>query len=403
MADINNKKKILYCITKANWGGAQKYVFDLATSLSPDLYDVAVLVGSDGTLVSRLQAKGVKAMVLGSLIRDVSLFKDIKSFFKLLKIFYQEKPDIIHLNSSKMGLLGVLAARLINLFSYLTPDTLHLKTIFTGHGWAFNEDRSKLQKKIIYYLHKLTIALAHKTIAVSEQTKEQICGGKFLNKKMVVIRNGIGEVEFLDREIAKAKLLEKAPKNLDQGSTLAESKWVGTISELHKNKGLKYLIEAMHLLDVDSDDRASLPFVFIIGDGERKEKLQERINRYNLQDHIFMVGRVDEAEKYVKAFDIFTLTSITEALPYVLLEAGQAGLPIIASAVGGIPEVIDDMQNGILVRPKEPEEIKKAIDFILKNPAKGAVFSQNIKDKIKVHFNKDTMVRKTVEIYNKLY
>ena len=392
MSEVNNKKKILYCITKANWGGAQKYVFDLSTSLNPDLYDVTVLVGSDGSLVSRLQTKGVKVMILGSLIRDVSLFKDIKSFFKLLKIFYQEKPDIIHLNSSKMGLLGAIAGRIL-----FVP-----KIIFTGHGWAFNEDRSKWQKKIIYWLHKLTIALAHKTVAVSQQTREQIHGGKFLNKKMVVIRNGISEIEFLDRELAKSKLLEKIKKY--QGSTLIDlvgRKWIGTISELHKNKGLKYLIEAMHLLDVESDDRVSLPLVFIIGDGERREKLQERINRYNLQDNIFMVGRVDEAEKYLKTFDIFSLTSITEALPYVLLEAGQAGLPIIASRVGGIPEVIDDMKDGILVEPKEPEEIKKAIDFIIKNPTKAAVFSQNIKEKIKTHFNKDTMIRKTVEIYNK--
>jgi glycosyltransferase involved in cell wall biosynthesis len=155
----------------------------------------------------------------------------------------------------------------------------------------------------------------------------------------------------------------------------------------------------VHLLNLEIEDKNKMPVVIIIGDGERKEKLQERINRYNLQDTVFMIGRVDEAEKYLKAFDIFSLTSITEALPYVLLEAGQAGLPIMASEVGGIPEIIDNMQTGMLVRPKEPEEIKKAIDFIIKNPAKADFFSQNIKNKIKEHFNKATMVRKTVEIY----
>jgi glycosyltransferase involved in cell wall biosynthesis len=384
-----NKKKIIYCITKANWGGAQKYVYDLATSVNPDLYEVAVLVGTDGSLVDKLQIKGVRSIILGNFSRDISVFKDFWAFFKLLKMFYQEKPDIIHLNSSKMGLMGALAGRIL-----LIP-----KIIFTGHGWAFNEDRSGWQKKIIYWLHKLTILLAHRTIAVSEQTKEQIHGGKFLNKKMVVIRNGIGEIDFLGRDKARSLILRGVKQ--EQGLTLFQKTWIGTISELHKNKGLKYLIEAVHLLDVDTDDRSKLPVVIIIGDGERKEKLQERINRYNLQNNIFMVGRVEEAEKYLKAFDVFTLTSITEALPYVLLEAGQAGLPIIASGVGGIPEIIDDMQNGILVQPRDPEGIKKAIDFIIKNPDKAAVFSQNIKNKIKEHFNKDTMVRKTVEIYNK--
>lgn len=389
---LNKKKKILYCITKANWGGAQKYVFDLSTSINQDLFEVVVLVGSDGLLVRKLTEKGIRVIILGDLSRDVSLLRDFLSFFKLLKIFNKERPDIIHLNSSKMGFMGVLAGRILCI-----P-----KIIFTGHGWAFNEDRSKWQKKIIYFLHKLTILLAHKTIAVSEQTKKQINGGKFLNEKMVVIRNGIGEIEFLNREIARAKILEKINQGntfQSQGISLANRLWLGTISELHKNKGLKYLIEAIHLLEVATDDRTCLPIVVIIGDGERKEKLQGRINRYGLGDTVFLIGRVNEAEKYLTAFDIFSLTSITEALPYVLLEAGQAGLPILASSVGGIPEIIDNMKSGILVEPRDSEEIKKAIDFIIKNPNSATVFSQNIKEKIKVHFNKDTMVRKTVEVY----
>jgi glycosyltransferase involved in cell wall biosynthesis len=394
-----NKKKIIYCITKANWGGAQKYVYDLATSMNPDLYDVAVLVGSEGTLVRRLQAKGVRVIILGSLIRDISLLKDIKSFFKLLKIFKQEKPDIVHLNSSKMGLLGVLAVRLINFFSYLTPKTLHLKPIFTGHGWAFNEDRSLWQRKIIFWLHKLTIALSHKTIAVSAQTRNQIHGGRFLNNKIVVIRNGVGEIEFFDRDEAR-KLILRSIKQ-EQGLTLFQKTWIGTISELHKNKGLKYLIEAVHHLNIEGGDKSSLPFVFIIGDGEEKVSLQDEINKYDLKDNVFLVGRVEGAEKYLKAFDFFSLTSITEALPYVLLEAGQAGLPIIASNVGGIPEIIDDMQSGILVQSKKPEEISKAIEFLMKSPEKARSFSQNIQTKIKQSYNIDTMVKNTAEIYNK--
>jgi glycosyltransferase involved in cell wall biosynthesis len=403
MADIDNKKKILYCITKANWGGAQKYVYDLATSMNPDLYEVAVLVGSTGTLASRLQASNVRVIILGSLIRDVSLLKDVKAFWSLLKIFKQEKPDIIHLNSSKMGLLGTLAGRVYLFTNKLKAANCKPRIIFTGHGWAFNEDRSLWQKKIIFWLHKLTIALSHKTIAVSEQTKAQIRGGRFLNKKIVVVRNGLEEIKFMNREIARVKILEKI-KQINHSELLIDLEnrlWLGTISELHKNKGLKYLIEAVHLLDVDGDDRSGLPLVIIIGDGERKEKLQERISRYNLQDYIFMVGRVEEAEKYLKAFDVFSLTSITEALPYVLLEAGQAGLPIIASNVGGIPEIIDDMQSGILVRPKEPEEIEKGIKFLIENPEKMKFFSQNIQAKIKQSYNIDTMVKNTVEIYNK--
>ncbi len=383
---MKNRKKIIYCITKANWGGAQKYVYDLATALNPDLYDVAVLTGNDGFLVEKLKARGVRVLILGDLTRDISIFKDLWAFFKILKIFSHEKPDIVHLNSSKMGLLGALAGRILGI----------KKIIFTGHGWAFNEDRSKLQRKFIYWLHRLTIKLSHKTIAVSEQTKRQILGNDTDTGKIVVIKNGIGEINYLNKDLARAEISKRLPADLD----IKDRRWLGTISELHKNKGLKYLIEAIHLLDTSSDDRSKLPLVIIIGEGERREKLQERINRYGLGDTIFMIGRINEAEKYLKAFDIFTLTSITEALPYVILEAGQAGIPIIASAVGGIPEIIDDLKSGILVRPKEPEEIKRAFDFLQTNTDKALLFGQNIQKKIQEEFNKEIMVKKTLELYN---
>ena len=379
------KIKILYCITKGNWGGAQKYVYDLATSLPKETYDVTVLLGTDGTLAQKLQEKEIRIISLENLFRNINIFKDFLVLSRLIKIFRQEKPDIIHLNSSKIGLLGGLAGRL----------TRVPKIIFTGHGWAFNEDRNKFQKKCLQLLHLLTIKLSHHTIAVSEQTKNQIVSGHN-NKKIIVIKNGIDKINFIDKNTAREKITEKLPADLELGNR----PWLGTISELHKNKGLKYIIEAIHRLETESDCPENLPILIIIGDGEKREKLQERINRYNLENTIFLVGRIDEAEKYLKAFDIFTLTSITEALPYVLLEAGQAGLPIVASSVGGIPEIIDDMENGILVRPKEPEEIQKALNFLLSNPEKMSILSQNIHKKILTEFNKETMVKKTLVMYN---
>ena len=296
------KKKILYCITKGVWGGAQRYVYDLATSLPRDRYDVSVILGADGTLSKKLEESQIKNILLDNLTRDVKIWKDFLILLKLVKIYRQEKPDIIHLNSSKMGLLGALAGKISRV-----P-----KIVFTAHNWAFNEDRSEFQKKIIYLLHLITIKLSDVTIAVSQATQRQIPSGK-----TVVIRNGIEEIDFLDKESARAELLKKLPADLDtRGRT-----WIGTISELHKNKGLKYIIEALYSLKMEKNDDASIPLLIIIGEGEKREKLQERIKRYGLQNDIFLIGRVENASSLIKAFDIFTLTSITEALPYVVLEA----------------------------------------------------------------------------------
>lgn len=381
----DRKMKIFYCITKGDWGGAQRYVYDLATSLSKETYDVTVILGSAGTLSQKLETNQIRTIILGKISRDVRVWQDFLALFKLIKIFRQENPDIIHLNSSKMGGLGVIAGKIARV-----P-----KIIFTGHGWAFNEDRSAWQKKIIYLIHSLTVSLADKTIAVSAQTKNQMMKNKKTAEKTVVIHNGLAAIDFLSKDLARQEIVKKLPADVN----LENRVWLGTISELHKNKGLKYIIEAMHLLEVQGDDPSTLPILIIIGEGERREKLQKRIDRFNLQNNIFLVGKIEEASKYLKAFDIFALTSITEALPYVILEAGQAGLPIVASGVGGIPEIIEDMKSGIIVRPKEPEEIKKAISFFLNNPDKMAFLGQKIQSKIQSDFTKEKMLKETLDLY----
>lgn len=381
---VENKKKIIYCITKGNWGGAQRYVYDLVTNLPKENYESLVVLGSTGILTLKLKEVGVKIKILET-SREIRIFKDFLILLKLIKIFYKEKPDIVHLNSSKMGILGVLAGKI----------TRVPKVIFTGHGWAFNEDRGSFQKKIIYFIHLLTVLFADKTIMVSEETKRQIIRDNKLEKKTIVIKNGIEKINFLDKDSARNEIIKKLPVEIDFTNKI----WLGTISELHKNKGLKYMIEALHIFETESDDSKMLPMLIIIGDGEKKEALQKRIDRYGLNKNIFLVGQINEAAKYLKAFDVFTLTSITEALPYAILEAGQAGLPIIASGVGGIPEIIDDMTSGVLVRPKEPKEIERALTFFLKNTDKTRLIGEKIRERIESNFNIKKMIQQTMYLY----
>ena len=134
--------KILYGITKSNFGGAQRYVFDLAKAAQEHEHDVSVLCGGDGLLASKLKAKNINVITLDKLERDISITKEISSFFQILKFLREEKPDIFHINSSKMGGLGGLAGRLTGV----------KKIIFTNHGWAFNEPRPNWQKILIKLL-----------------------------------------------------------------------------------------------------------------------------------------------------------------------------------------------------------------------------------------------------------
>lgn len=394
--ESERKKKVLYCITKSNWGGAQRYVYDLATNLPKDKYETAVVLGGDGRLKERLGAFGIRTIPVNSLQRDVGIIKDISSLFELIKIFRKEKPDIIHLNSSKMGGIGGLAGRIARI----------RKIIFTAHGWAYNEERSFPQKIAITILHFITVAFSHLTIAVSEKAKSQFKSGGLIKNKVIVIHNGIGKIEFMDKERARQEFVEVRLPQTEKvkGKIKSEPLWIGTISELHKNKGLKYAIEAIsRLIKNENINISHRNIIFVImGEGEERKNLEEIIRNNNLEYSVFLVGNIENAFSYLKALDIFTLTSITEALPYAILEAGKAEVPILASNVGGISEIIDDMKSGILLQPKKPKEISDAIEYLINHSDKKEIFSKLLKEKIDKEFSLEEMVSETVKEYDSI-
>lgn len=387
------KKKILFCITKSNWGGAQRYVYNLATSISPEKYEIVVVLGGNGRLKEKLEIAGIKTISISALKRDVGIINDIISFFALIKIFKKERPDIVHLNSSKIGGLGGLAGRIAGI----------KKIIFTAHGWAHNEDRNFIQKVIISVMYFFTVLFSHSTIVVSEKLKTQLIGKNILDKKITTIHNSIGEIEFMEKEKARQEIVEKfLPKSESVLNKIKENPvWIGTISELHKNKGLNYAIEAVKKhLETKHPSLQDVIFI-IMGEGEERKKLEEIIKKNGLKNSVFLVGNVENASSYLKALDIFTLTSVTEALPGAILEAGKAEVLIIASNVGGIPEIIDDMKSGILIQSKKPKEISDAIEYYLNHPDKREIFTSLLKKKIDEDFNLETMIAKTIEVYDR--
>jgi glycosyltransferase involved in cell wall biosynthesis len=129
--------------------------------------------------------------------------------------------------------------------------------------------------------------------------------------------------------------------------------------------------------------------------------LEKIIEKYNLENRVFLVGFLENAKEYLKAFDIFTLTSIKEGLPYTILEAGLAGLPIIASNVGGVPDIIDNGINGILVEKTNVGQISKTIEFMIKNPDQRKSFGLKLQQKIEKEFSLKQMLDKTLQLYGK--
>ncbi len=381
MTASQKSKKVLFLITKSNWGGAQRYVYDLATNLDKKVFETVVALGGEGELGQRLHDAGIRVIKINSLKRDVSLRNEWEFARELWRIIRTEKPDVLHVNSSKAGGVGTLLGRLL-----LVP-----KVIFTAHGWAFNEDRPWWQKIIIKFLHWFTILLSHRTIAVSNAVFKQLTWPGVV-RRTKVLHPGRNIGAMYETTEAREKLQELVPdKSLTQTSGLI---WLGTIGELHPIKRQTLLIECLALIHEDHPQLRLL----IIGEGRERPHLENLIIEKGLTDKIFLLGNVSEAARLMKAFCIFLLPSKSEAYGYVVHEAGLAGLPVIATNVGGIPEIVEHEVSGLLVPEGDLNALKETLIKMLNDQTLQKTLAANLKDKMLAR-SLDKMVRATEALY----
>jgi glycosyltransferase involved in cell wall biosynthesis len=379
--EVKNQPKILYVITKSYFGGAQRYVYELAQATKASGFTVAVACGGKEELVTRLADSGILTFEIEGAQRDISLIKEIKALYSLSKIIRSYQPDVIHLNSSKIGLLGSLIARLLRV-----PNI-----IFTAHGWPFLEPTRKLYWRVMAWIGSyLTSLLAHQVILVSNNdlNHTKMPG---LKNKFQVIHTSVRDFPLLERKESRLALLpEEIIKNHEQNI------WVVTHGEINHNKNLSLAIDAV--AEFNSSHTTKI-FYVIIGSGDLMNSLKEQVDLKGLTDQVQFLGYKKDARQFLLAFDIYLIPSLKEGLPYSLLEAGLAGLPCIASRVGGIPEVISDHQSGILINPQNHMGIVEAFDFLLTNADKRSAYSNELAHKIKSHFSSELMFAKTLPLY----
>lgn len=375
------KISVLFLITKGNLGGAQKYVFDLASSLPLTRFEPIVACGEGALLEHMCKEKGIPTTHLASVKSDLGVL-DLRALVDVYKLIKEDKPNILHLNSSKIGFIGGLAGRLYNIAHRQNP----VKIIFTAHGWAFNDARyGVLTREIFRVIQWWSVLLSHKTIAVSKAIKNEM-NFPFAPKKISVIQNGIGMIDFVDKETARKKLVPESHKS---------ELWLGTISELTKNKGVDNTLRAFARI---AKEFPQARFI-VIGEGEERENLENLIKNLDITNQVHLLGFIPDASRYLKAMDIFILTSRTEALGFVLLEAGMASIPPIASRVGGIPEIIENTVSGILVRPNNIKEVETALRFLFEHEEKRHLMGEHLYTSVSSKFSFEKMLNDTIEIY----
>ncbi len=374
------QKRILYIVTKAAWGGAQRYVFDLSVAAKALGHEVVVAYGQEGRLAERLRAEGIRGIALQALSRDLSLTQDRAAFWDLYRVIGEVGPDVLHLNSSKVGLLGALAGRILGI----------KMIVFTAHGWAFNEDRPAWQRAAFWLAHYMTVVLAHRTIAVSRAVLQQTRSMPLVHGKINLVPLGIEEPDFLTRELAREQLAARLNTPLQEGLL-----WLGSLSELTWNKSIHTLVRAI----AELKRRGVSAGLVVLGDGEEREFLETLLDEQEIGALVRLPGFMQDGSRYLKAFDIFVLPSRTEALAYALIEAGYAGLPVVASNIGGIPEVVDSGVTGLLVPRENPGELADALELLIKNPARRAELGEALQKSVRIKFSLDRMVKETLALY----
>ncbi|MDP2812113.1 MAG: glycosyltransferase family 4 protein [bacterium] len=387
-------KKILYIITQTQWGGAQKYILDLAQYFG-QANEVHIAYGEiknpDPYFLSECQKLNIKTIAIPYLIRNIDLGKDYLAIIEIAKLLNKENYDLIHLNSSKMGLLGSLAAK------YYALNLLNTKVriVYTAHGFVFNEPLSKLRKKIYKISETISTSIQNAVIAVSEADRQSAIKHKITSeRKIFTIHNGLDfdKYNFYEKEKALTEL------GLDKNK-----KYFGTIAGFYETKGYTYLIDAIKELKNNQWPEFTKYFWIFMGDGPIKEKISKQILEAGLEDKIKIIDSQNDAFKYLKAFEIFILPSVKEGLPYTILEAGLAQVPVITTHVGGIPEIITDQKNGILVAPANPLALAEAIKKLAEDNQLAKILAQSNYENIKNNFSLEKTIQKTEELYLKLF
>lgn len=361
--------KILYIVTHADSGGAQKYVLALAKKLGGEI----AAGGSEEYLFQQATALSIPSHRLRYLTRGINPLKDFLCFFELIRLIVKINPDLVHLNSSKAGVLGSIAGKLCR-----------KKTLFTAHGFFFLENTPVLYKYAYILAEKFATMFRDHIIAVSQKdTDNAISSGIVQRRNITTVYNGLSHINFLDRDEARKKL------------GLKDELVFANVAQHYHRKGLDTLLESIAALPKSTREKIKL---VQIGNGPENSRLHKQIRDLQLSFCVALLGHIPHADRYFKAFDAFILSSRVEGFPFVLLEALQAGLPIIATDVGGNLEAVG--KAGVIVPPENPESLSQAINLLIHDADRRRLAQEaRIQSTL---FSQDKMFRETHKVYESI-
>jgi glycosyltransferase involved in cell wall biosynthesis len=360
------RPRILLLITLAEIGGAQSYVATLLPALTRD-FDVAVAAHGPGPLREAAAANGVRFLPLANVRRPISPLRDLAGLVELVRLLRRERPDILHANSSKAGVLGRLAAAIAGV-----PIR-----IFTVHGWAFSA-HSGAASLLYYWADRLMSPLTTMTICVSDYSRAKGLEARTCAAdRTAVIPNAV--------DIPPARPGER------NGNPPA----VVAVGRLKAPKDFLTIVRALALLRPGSGE------ALIVGEGPDRPLLEAEIRRLEIGDRVRLLGERRDVPELLADADLFVLSSASEGMPVSVLEAMAAGLPVVGSRVGGVPELVVDGETGLLVEPGDPNELAAAIDRLFADPGLRRRLGDAGRARAQGRFALESFRRAHVELYSR--
>ncbi len=375
------KIKVLHIHTLPVVSGSGINTLLTMRGLDRNKFAVEFACAPGGPLIGEVKKEGITFQPINHFVQEINIGKDFAALGELIRLLRRGRYGIVHTHNSKAGFLGRLAAKIAGV-----PIIVH-----TIHGFAFHEYERPPRRFLFISLERLAARFAHKLIAISQPLKEWgLRLGIGEPGKYVIIYSGIEEEKFqveIDGDGTKEEL------GIRPGEKI-----VGMVAKLWEGKGHKTILESVKIIN---ERIPRVRFIFV-GEGYLRKELEDYAGRLGIREQVIFAGFVKNISEITAIFDVALLASFFEGMGRVLLEAMALGKPVVATRVGGIVDVVEDGETGILVRPGDPGDLARAIITLLEDENLARRMGEAGKERVDSRFTARTMVREIEKVYEEL-
>jgi len=380
---MTDRIRVAQVITRMDWGGSPDIVRMICEDLDKEKFSVKLVCGKtlnpSRSTESFFMKHSKNVFFTEHLKREISPLNDLRAFFELLSFFRKNRFDIVHTHTAKAGFLGRFAAKAAG-----------VKLIFhTPHGHNLYGYFNAFFTRMVILLERMASLAADKTVVLTGIEKDDLLRYNIdAAEKVEVIKSGIDIGKLENIHIDHSAVIRKY--GIEEGSRL-----VGVIARLEKVKGCRYFLSAARIVAGKIPEARFL----VAGEGSLKSDLMKLAAKYGISGKVNFAGWSEYTPEIISLLDILAIPSLNEAVGRVILEAGALSKPVVATAVGGIPEIVEDGVTGILVPPKDAEKMASAIIELLRDEGKRIEMGRASRRRVRRHYSKDLMLSQLQNIY----